>query len=98
MKGKVTVNDKPIFVEYCPSNVNPNIGFKDKVYESVGQLNKETNGPVTAAMVREHTGLGKTVIQKHLNTLVKEGLLNQRFGKFKFGSSTSICGCYELIK
>ncbi len=94
MKGKIEAT-KPIFLEYCASEVSPNHGYKQQILEAVCQLSKKTKGPVTAAMLREHTGIGKTAIQKHLHSLVKEGLLSQRYGKFKFEETTTICGCYE---
>ena len=95
MKGKIA-NTDPIFLDYCAPECNPSIGYKDNVFEAICRLNDTTKGPVTATMVRTLTGLGKPAVQKHLHKLVEQGLVIQRFGKFKNNNRVTICGCYEL--
>ena len=96
MKGSVHSSD-PVFIEFLPEDYNPKDveAYHNKVFNFVCDTYEKTKLPITPRQIRECTGLGKTAVQRHLNLLVEEKLLTQRFGKFKYRGSTTITGCYE---
>ena len=95
MKGSIKVND-PVFIQFLPDLYDPKNkdAYRDKVFTFVCERHDTDQTWVTPRQIRECTGLGKTAVQRHLHVLVDEGMLAQRYGKFKYAGSTTITGCY----
>ena len=96
MKSSIHQNN-PVFIEYLPEDYKTT-NHTEEVFYFVCKTYLETKEPVRPIQIREGTSLQKTAVQRHLNILVEQKLLSQRFGKFKYTESTVISGCYEPTK
>ena len=96
MKGSIHQSN-PAFIEYLPDDYKTT-NHTDEVFNFVCKIYLETKQPVRPIQIREGTTLQKTAVQRHLNILVEQNLLSQRFGKFKYPQCTVISGCYEPTK
>ena len=96
MKGSIHRSD-PAFIEYLPEDYKTT-NHTDEVFNFVCKIYLETKQPIRPIQIREGTTLQKTAVQRHLNILVEQHLLSQRFGKFKYPQCTVISGCYEPTK
>ena len=96
MKSSIHQSD-PAFIEYLPDDYKTT-NHTDEVFNFICKLYLETKQPIRPIQIREGTTLQKTAVQRHLNILVEQNLLSQRFGKFKYPQCTVISGCYEPTK
>ena len=96
MKSSIHQSE-PVFIEFLPEDYKPTAHTKE-VFNFVCKTNLETEQPVRPIQIRKGTSLQKTAVQRHLNLLVEQNLLSQRFGKFKYPQCTVISGCYEPTK
>jgi len=96
LKSSIHQNE-PVFIEYLPEDYKTTNHTKE-VFNFVCKTYLETEQPVRPIQIRECTILQKTAVQRHLNILVEQNLLSQRFGKFKYPQCTVISGCYEPTK